>query len=80
MEALDAERAADEDMVGPLALVPVWIDNLTRVLPKGEFIPVPLLCTVTFGSPLRLEPGEGSMPFRERTRAALLALAPGAET
>ena len=61
-------------------LVPVWIDNLTRVLPKGEFIPVPLLCTVTFGSPLRLEPGEGSMPFRERTRAALLALAPGAET
>ena len=60
-------------------LVPVWIDNLTRVLPKGEFIPVPLLCTVTFGSPLLLEPGERSMPFRERTRAALLALAPGAE-
>jgi 1-acyl-sn-glycerol-3-phosphate acyltransferase len=61
-------------------LVPVWIDNLTRVLPKGEFIPVPLLCTVTIGAPLWLEPGEGSMPFRQRTRAALLALAPSAGT
>ena len=60
-------------------LVPVWIDNLTRVLPKGEFIPVPLLCTVTFGPPLLLAPEEGSMPFRERTRTALLALAPGAD-
>jgi 1-acyl-sn-glycerol-3-phosphate acyltransferase len=60
-------------------LVPVWIDNLTRVLPKGEFVPVPLLCTVTFGAPLRLVPGEGSMPFRERSRGALLALAPAAD-
>ena len=57
-------------------LVPVWIDNLNRVLPKGEIVPVPLLCTVTFGAPLALQPGEGSVPFRERSRAALLALAP----
>jgi len=57
-------------------LVPVWIDNLTRVLPKGEFVPVPLLCTVTFGAPVAVEPGEGSVPFRERSRQALLALAP----
>jgi hypothetical protein len=56
--------------------VPVWIDNLNRVMPKGEFVPVPLLCTVTFGAPLVLEPGEGSIPFRERSRQALLALAP----
>lgn len=57
-------------------LVPVWIDNLNRVLPKGEIVPVPLLCTVTFGAPLGLQPGEGSVPFRERARHALLALAP----
>jgi 1-acyl-sn-glycerol-3-phosphate acyltransferase len=60
-------------------LVPVWIDNLNRVLPKGEVIPLPLLCTVTFGTPLSLMPGEDSGPFRERSRAALLALAPAAE-
>jgi 1-acyl-sn-glycerol-3-phosphate acyltransferase len=57
-------------------LVPVWIDNLNRVLPKGEFVPVPLLCTVTFGAPIAVEPGEDSVPFRERSRQALLALAP----
>jgi 1-acyl-sn-glycerol-3-phosphate acyltransferase len=57
-------------------LVPVWIDNLNRVLPKGEFVPVPLLCTVTFGAPIAAEPGEDSAPFRERSRQALLALAP----
>jgi 1-acyl-sn-glycerol-3-phosphate acyltransferase len=57
-------------------LVPVWIDNLNRVLPKGEFVPVPLLCTVTFGAPIAVEPGEDSVLFRERSRQALLALAP----
>ena len=60
-------------------LVPVWIDNLNRVLPKGEVIPLPLLCTVTFGTPLGVMAGEESAPFRERSRAALLALAPAIE-
>jgi 1-acyl-sn-glycerol-3-phosphate acyltransferase len=57
-------------------LVPVWIDNLNRVMPKGEFVPVPLLCTVTFGAPIHLEVGERKPDFCERARAALLALAP----
>ncbi|MCU0905156.1 MAG: 1-acyl-sn-glycerol-3-phosphate acyltransferase, partial [Tabrizicola sp.] len=35
-------------------LVPVWISNLNRVMPKGEVIPIPLICTVTFGPPLRI--------------------------
>ena len=32
--------------------VPVWLGNLQRVMPKGQVIPLPLLCTVTFGAPL----------------------------
>ena len=60
-------------------LVPVWIDNLNRVLPKGEIIPLPLLCTVTFGTPVSVSPGEENPRFRERSRAALLALAPPIE-
>ena len=55
-------------------LVPVWIENLNRVMPKGALVPVPLLCTVTFGAPLRLREGEGKGLFLERCRAALLAL------
>jgi len=56
--------------------VPVWIANLNRVMPKGESIPLPLICTVTFGATLKLAPGEEKTPFLERARAVLLALKP----
>lgn len=57
-------------------LVPVWIDNLNRVMPKGEFVPIPLICTVTFGAPLHVEEGEDKDVFLARASDALLALAP----
>jgi len=57
-------------------LVPAWIDNVQRVMPKGEVVPVPVLCTVTFGAPLQLEPGEDKRSFLERARAAVVALRP----
>lgn len=57
-------------------LVPVWIANLNRVMPKGEFIPIPLICTVTFGPPMKIGEGEAKEAFIERARNALLALAP----
>ena len=57
-------------------LVPVWLENLNRVMPKGELVPVPLLCTVTFGVPLTLGEGEDKEAFLTRSRNALLATAP----
>ncbi len=57
-----------------LELVPVYIDNLNRVLPKGEILPVPILCSIHFGTPLTLEPGEGKGAFLERARHAVLQL------
>jgi hypothetical protein len=57
-------------------LVPVWIANLNRVMPKGEFVPIPLICTVTFGAPTRLGIGESKEAFLARAQAALLELAP----
>lgn len=59
--------------------VPVWIAHLNRVLPKGEIVPVPLLCTVSFGEPLSIERGEDKQAFLDRARAALLALATEAQ-
>ncbi|HEX4882773.1 MAG TPA: lysophospholipid acyltransferase family protein [Casimicrobiaceae bacterium] len=56
--------------------VPVWIENLNRVMPKGEFLPIPLLCTLSFGAPVRLAAGEDKDAFVDRLRNALLALAP----
>jgi len=57
-----------------LELVPVYLENLNRILPKGEILPVPLLGTVTFGPPLRLEPGESKKAFLERAQQALVRL------
>lgn len=59
-----------------LEFVPVWIDNLKRVMPKGRLLPLPLLCTATFGAPLRLQANEDKAGFLARSRQALLQLAP----
>jgi 1-acyl-sn-glycerol-3-phosphate acyltransferase len=56
-------------------LIPVYLDNLHRSLPKGALLPVPMVCTVRFGTPVALAPGEGREEFLERARAAVVALA-----
>ena len=55
-------------------LIPAWIDNVQRVMPKGEVVPVPILCSVTFGAPLKLEAGEDKRVFLDRARDAVIAL------
>lgn len=60
-------------------MIPVWIENLGRAMPKGSLIPLPLLCTLTFGPPLSIAPEESKAAFLARTRQALLDLAPPAD-
>jgi 1-acyl-sn-glycerol-3-phosphate acyltransferase len=55
-------------------LVPVWMENLNRILPKGEVLPVPLLGSVTFGAPLHLLEGESKVDFLIRAREAVMSL------
>jgi 1-acyl-sn-glycerol-3-phosphate acyltransferase len=57
-----------------LELVPVHIENLNRVLPRGEVLPVPLLSCLTFGEPIWLESGEGKERFLRRAREAVVRL------
>ena len=57
-----------------VVLVPAWINNVQRVMPKGEVVPVPVLCSVTFGIPMRVQPGEERHDFLTRARAAVVAL------
>ena len=61
-------------MFPDVVLVPAWIDNVQRVMPKGEIVPVPILCSVTFGAPIRVEDGEERRPFLDRARTAVIAL------
>ncbi|VVO01748.1 lysophospholipid acyltransferase family protein [Pseudomonas fluorescens] len=56
-------------------LIPVWIANLNRVMPKGRVLPLPLLCTISFGAALALGEEETKAQFLERSRDALLSLA-----
>ena len=61
-------------MFPQVVLVPAWINNVQRVMPKGEVVPVPILCSVTFGAPVQLEAGEERRPFLDRARRAVIAL------
>jgi 1-acyl-sn-glycerol-3-phosphate acyltransferase len=57
-------------------LAPVYLHNLNRIMPKGEFLPVPQLSRISFGSPLHLLPGESKTAFLERARDAVESLRP----
>ena len=57
-----------------MQLIPAWIDNVQRVMPKGEVVPVPILCSVTFGAPIQLQPSEDKRAFLDRARDAVVAL------
>jgi 1-acyl-sn-glycerol-3-phosphate acyltransferase len=65
-----ASRRADVE------LVPAYLENLNRILPKGEVLPVPLLSSVTFGPPMRVAPGESKAAFLDRAREAVCRLRP----
>lgn len=55
-------------------LVPAYLENMNRILPKGEFLPVPMLSLLTFGKPIQVEPNEDKDAFLERAREAVASL------
>jgi 1-acyl-sn-glycerol-3-phosphate acyltransferase len=55
-------------------LIPVHLENLNRILPKGEALPVPMLSRVTFGPRLATIADESKEVFLARARTALLHL------
>ncbi|HVF84523.1 MAG TPA: lysophospholipid acyltransferase family protein, partial [Abditibacteriaceae bacterium] len=57
-----------------LECVPVYIENLNRVLPKGEILPLPLLSSISLGAPLTLRADETKTEFLTRLRDAVVAL------
>ncbi len=61
--------------VPQVELIPVYLENLHRSMPKGALLPVPIICTVRFGAPIALREGESKEQFLERARNAVIALA-----
>ena len=58
-----------------IELVPVYLENLHRSMPKGTLLPVPIICSVSFGAALALAEGEDKDTFLERAHGAVVALA-----
>jgi 1-acyl-sn-glycerol-3-phosphate acyltransferase len=58
-------------------LIPVFLENMHRVLPKGEALPVPMLTRVVFGAPLQARADEGRDDFLAHAQAAVLSLGAG---
>ncbi|MCF0252767.1 MAG: 1-acyl-sn-glycerol-3-phosphate acyltransferase [Duodenibacillus sp.] len=56
-------------------LIPVYIENLHRAMPKGVLIPVPTVCSVRFGTPLAHDPADLKEDFLARARQAVIDLA-----
>jgi 1-acyl-sn-glycerol-3-phosphate acyltransferase len=56
-------------------LIPVYIENLHRSMPKGAVLPVPTICTVRFGAALPRVPDEDKDDFLQRARDAVIRLA-----
>lgn len=57
-----------------LEVVPVYLENMNRVLPKGEVLLIPIVCKLSFGEPLHLHEGEAKQAFLDRAHEALCAL------
>ena len=55
-------------------LVPVYLQNLNRILPKGEFLPVPVFASIYFGTPIKVEEGERKLDFLQRAKKCVEAL------
>jgi 1-acyl-sn-glycerol-3-phosphate acyltransferase len=58
-----------------ITLVPIYLQNLSRILPKGESLPVPLLGSLSVGVPIQLAPDEAKSAFLDRARVAVQQLA-----
>ncbi|MGA8863074.1 MAG: lysophospholipid acyltransferase family protein [Gallionella sp.] len=56
-------------------LIPVYLENLNRSMPKGTFMPVPIACTVRFGAPLQRIANEDKHAFLNRARDAVIGAA-----
>lgn len=55
-------------------LVPVYMENLNRILPKGEFLPVPFIGRVAFGPATAFDATETKADFLVRARDAVCRL------
>lgn len=55
-------------------LIPVYLENIHRSMPKGNSLPLPIICRARFGAPIRAAAGEDKNAFVQRARQAVVDL------
>jgi hypothetical protein len=50
----------------------VYLDNLSRILPKGAIVPVPIIAQAHFRDPIHFDEAEAKPAFLDRARTALM--------
>lgn len=55
-------------------IIPVYLGNTRRSLPKGSLLPVPLICTARFGAPFQIQSDESKDDFLDRARSLVTQL------
>lgn len=55
--------------------IPVYLENICRSMPKGNLLPLPIICRARFGAGLRAEASEPKAEFLLRARQAVIDLA-----
>ncbi len=61
-------------MEQPTPVLPIGLQNLQRIMPKGEVLPIPLLCTLRLGETIFLDPDESKEMFLNRCQSAIQRL------
>jgi len=52
-------------------MIPVSLQNLNRILPKGQWVPVPLIGRITVHPPLEIVAAEEREEFLTRARSVV---------
>lgn len=55
-------------------MVPIYLENLHRAMPKGKRVLLPILCTIRIGNPIVRKEGEQRVPFLMRAHEAVVEL------
>ncbi|WP_460163760.1 lysophospholipid acyltransferase family protein [Pseudomonas sp. S2_F03] len=55
-------------------LVPIYLENLHRSMPKGKHVPLPIICTIRIGDPMQRVADEEKQVFLQRARDAIVRL------
>lgn len=57
-----------------IEFIPIYLENLHRAMPKGKFLPLPVLCNIKFGKALEYKENETKEEFLKKAHDSIIRL------